>query len=259
MGPSDLCPETPPSWIERATRDVPSTVILWPTAVEGKLAMWRNAINQCRGDNTNCPFLQHKHYIWRPKDGDAALETLMLVISAAEDLIQNCRPDADSEQTNESFHAVKSDYCGKRLNFWTSSPAQVAMVVIDHSKQPRWQDSLRGVLDVRAISRPCPLALMANRVRQISLLMTRRTAAYRAFTGTKRAESRPSHRGENKEKQTIRVEIERETRDKHKPICSANHQVHYCTKYLFCPTIMDVMFRGLYGGAGRQSHSKHKD
>jgi hypothetical protein len=117
-------------------------VIRHPTTVEENLAMWWNAITRCQGDHTISPFPQHKGCICRPKDGDTALEALMFVISAAEDPVQNCRPDVGSIQPNESFHAVELKYCGKRLNFWTLSPARFVIVVIDYSKQPGRQDRL---------------------------------------------------------------------------------------------------------------------
>jgi hypothetical protein len=65
------------------------TLIPQPMTVEGKPPMWQNAINHHLGDYTRFPFPQHRGYIWRPKDGDAALRTLIFVISAAEDLVQN--------------------------------------------------------------------------------------------------------------------------------------------------------------------------
>jgi hypothetical protein len=105
MGQFNPCPEIASPWIERLTHDALRTVIQESTTVEEKLAMSWNAINQ-RG-HPICPFPQHKSDIWRAKDGDVALETLMFIISTAPDLVRNYPYDVGSTQPNENFHPVK--------------------------------------------------------------------------------------------------------------------------------------------------------
>jgi hypothetical protein len=50
------------------------------TTSEEKLAMWQTLIIHYQGDRTNCPFSQHKSYIWKSTDKDAPLETLTSII-----------------------------------------------------------------------------------------------------------------------------------------------------------------------------------
>jgi hypothetical protein len=133
MGQFNPCPEVADKCIKRLTHDALWTVIHESIIVEEKLAMSWNAINQ-RG-HPICPFSQHKSDIWRAEDGEAALETLMFIISTAPDLVQNYPYDVGSTQPNENFHPVKSKYCEKRVNFWTLSAARFAITAIEHSKQ----------------------------------------------------------------------------------------------------------------------------
>jgi hypothetical protein len=175
--------------------------------------MWLDAINHCQGDCPSCPIPRHKCYIWRPEDRDAALETLMFVISAAEDLIHNSRPDVGSTQSNKSLQVMKSKYCDKRLNFWISFTDWFAIAVIDHSKQSRRQDCLPGVLGGRGIPKPWELALMADRT-DLPLDGQENSWVSRIHKHKAQRESAPPHWRKNKATQSVKAEIEKNSQGK---------------------------------------------
>jgi hypothetical protein len=101
----------------KVVHDVPSD----GDNIGGEAGHVAECIIHCQGNFMNCPFSHHKGDVWKLGGEDAALETLMSILKASDNMIQNYGRNLSPAQRNEIFHALRSKQKNKRIRRRTTS------------------------------------------------------------------------------------------------------------------------------------------
>jgi hypothetical protein len=126
-----------------------------PISRDKKIEIRENKLNRHCGDHSKCHHPGHQGYQWKNRGMPEAQASLRRNLAKGSKVIQKIDPLSGSTQANESFHAVKRKYIGKRLNITTSTEPRLALGITSQSRNPGWHNELRQSLDISPLPAEC--------------------------------------------------------------------------------------------------------